>query len=116
MSKMLNIPIKKFLVWLLLISPPFYITTCLYISEKRSATFDLIKVGDTRDIVIGQLGEPSHIEQLNILFSRYASYPCQNQCVERLWFENQLSLDTEAWSVEIDKNNQVIKKSHWVSP
>lgn len=51
-----------------------------------------------------------------MLFARYASQPCGGDCAERLWFENRLSLDTEAWSVELDKSGRVIKKSRWISP
>lgn len=107
---------KKVLTWLLLLSPALYAATCSYISENKSAAFDLIKVGDTREMVIDKLGKPSHIEQPGILFSRYAIHQCNNPCVERLWFENPLVIGIEAWSVEIDKNDKVINNSHWVSP
>jgi|LakWasMeta3_LOW4_FD_contig_51_949844_length_1262_multi_6_in_0_out_0_1 hypothetical protein len=107
---------KKVLTWLLLLSPVLYVATCSYISENKSAAFELIKVGDTKDTVIDKLGKPSHIEQSGILFSRYATHQCNDPCVERLWFENPLILGTEAWSFEIDKNDKVINNSHWVSP
>lgn len=107
---------KKVLTWLLLLSPVLYVATCSYISENKSAAFELIKVRDTKNTVIDRLGKPSHIEQPGILFSRYATHQCNDPCVERLWFENKLIISIEAWSVEIDKNNQVIKKSYWVSP
>lgn len=111
-----NVFTKKVLIYLLLASPVLYIATCSYISENNSNKFELIKVGDTKDTVIDRLGKPSYIEQPSILFSRYATHQCHNPCTERLWFENWLILGIEAWSVEIDKNNQVIKKAHWVSP
>lgn len=107
---------KKLLFCLLLISPVLYVTACELVSERKASAFAIINVGDTRDMVISQFGMPSHIERQGILFARYASHQCQNPCVERLWFENRLSIDTEAWSVEFGKNNQVIKKSYWVSP
>jgi hypothetical protein len=37
-------------------------------------------------------------------------------CVERLWFENRLGLDIEAWSIELDRGSRVVHKAHWVSP
>lgn len=107
---------KKVLTWLLLLSPVLYVVTCSYISGNKSAAFEFIKVGDTKDAVIDRLGKPSHIEQPGILFSRYATHQCSAPCAERLWFENKLILSIEAWSVEVDKNNQVINKSYWVSP
>lgn len=107
---------KKVLPWLLLLSPVLYGTTCSYISKIKSDAFELIKVGDTKDSVIEKLGKPSHIEKPGVLFSRYASYQCKHPCVERLWFENMLSMAIEAWSVEVDKNNLVISTGHWLSP
>ena len=108
--------IKKVLLWLLLISPVLYVTSCMFVSGQRTTAFDAINVGDTRDIVIGRFGLPSHVERPGVMFTRYASHQCQSLCDERLWFENRLSLDTEAWSVELDKGGRVIKKSHWASP
>jgi len=111
-----KISIKKALFWLLLLSPVLYITSCIFVSERRASAFDVINIGDTRDTVIGQFGMPSHVERPGVLFARYASHQCQSPCVERLWFENRLSLDIEAWSVELDQGGRVIKKSHWASP
>ncbi len=78
--------------------------------------FDSIEIAATQESVIKYLGEPSVLERQGILFSRYASHGCNDPCVVRLWFENRLSLDTEAWSVELDKEDRVIKKYHWMSP
>jgi hypothetical protein len=90
--------------------------TCSYITENKSVEFERIKIGDTKDTVINVLGKPSQSEHPGILFSRYASSQCHAPCTERLWFENPLILGIEAWSFEIDKNNKVIDKAHWVSP
>ena len=93
-----------------------YLSTCAYISTKRQATFDSVNVGDTEDSVVLRLGPPSVREVQERLFSRYASSKCQSPCVERLWFENRLALDIEAWSVSLGSDRRVLEKYHWVSP
>ena len=93
------------------------IGACSVKSHRRNSAFDAVQVGDTEANVIARFGtQPSFRERPGALFSRYASQPCGGECSERLWFENRLSLDTEAWSVELDKTRRVIKKSRWVSP
>lgn len=90
---------------------------CSFKSHSRNSAFDAVQVGDTEATVIARFAtQPSVRESPGALFARYASQPCGGVCAERLWFENRLSLDTEAWSVELDKNGRVIKKSRWVSP
>lgn len=93
------------------------IGACSYKSHMRNSAFDAMHVGDTEASVIAGFGtQPSVRERRGALFARYASQPCSGDCIERLWFENRLSLDMEAWSVELDKNRRVLKKSRWVSP
>lgn len=90
---------------------------CSYKSRMRNSAFEAVRLGDTEAAVIASFGaEPSVREKPRALFSRYASQPCGGECAERLWFENRISFDTEAWSVELDKNRRVIKKTRWVSP
>lgn len=90
---------------------------CSYKSHARNSAFDAVQIGDTEASVINRFGtQPSVRERPDVSFSRYASQPCGGDCAERLWFENRLSIDTEAWSVELDKRSRVIKKSRWVSP
>lgn len=93
------------------------IGACSFTSHSRNTAFDAVQVGDTETAVITHFGtQPSVREKPGALFTRYASRPCSGECVERLWFENRLSFDMEAWSVELDKNSIVVKKSRWVSP
>jgi hypothetical protein len=107
---------RKIWTWLLLLSPSLYIGSCVYFSGNLSAKFERINIGDTKSVLINVFGSPSHIERSDFLFSRYADKKCQNPCVERLWYENRMAMDIEAWSFEIDKDNLVTKKYHWVSP
>ena len=94
-----------------------YIWDCSLISSSRNKAFEAIKIGDTEGSVIAQFGvSPSVREKAGSLFARYASQPCMGSCVERLWYENRLTLDAEAWSIELDRSARVVHKAHWVSP
>ena len=106
----------KALAWVGLAAPILYFSACSYLSVGTSSAYKSIKLGDSEDAVINLLGKPSVIERPDTIFSRYASTPCEEPCRKRLWFENRLSFDTQAWSVELDENAQVIKKSRWTSP
>lgn len=93
------------------------IGSCTYVSHVRNRAFESVQVGDAESKVIDLFGvQPSVREKPGALFARYATAPCTEPCAERLWFENRLSLDIEAWSVELDRDRRVIKKSRWVSP
>jgi len=113
--------IKQRVLALVLLFSGALITTsiggCLFKSNSRNTAYDAVQVGETEAVVIARFGvQPAVREKPGVLFARYASQPCDGVCVERLWYENRLSLDTEAWSVELDKSRHVIKKSKWVSP
>lgn len=94
-----------------------YIARCSFITNSRNKAFEAVQIGDTEASVIARFGAaPSVRENQGTLFARYASKPCVSPCFERLWFENRLQLDIEAWSVEIDRGAHVVDKAHWVSP
>ena len=94
-----------------------YAGGCSAISNSRNKAFEAVQIGETEADVIDRFGTaPSMRETPAALFSRYASQACTGSCVERLWFENRLTFDTEAWSVELDHTAHVIRKAHWVSP
>lgn len=94
-----------------------YVGACTYASDAMNEAFDLIRIGDTEAIVIARFRTaPSVREKSDAIFLRYATSPCTRPCVERLWYENRLSLDVEAWSVELDQYGRVIRKVHWISP
>lgn len=92
-----------------------YLVACSGLSTSKSRAFDSIKLGDSRAAVVEALGTPDVRELPEKLFARYASRPCSGACKERLWFENKLSLEIEAWSVELDENGHVIHKAYWHS-
>lgn len=93
-----------------------YMATCLYVRAMRQSSFNSVKIGDQGETVIAQFGIPSVRETPDKPFLRYASTNCQAPCVERLWFENRLALDIEAWSVSLGNDGRVVEKYHWVSP
>jgi hypothetical protein len=94
-----------------------YIGRCAFITGNRNKAFDAVQIGDTEANVIARFGTaPSVRERQGVLFARYASQSCMNPCVERLWFENRLAFDIEAWSVEFDRGARVVQKTHWSSP
>jgi hypothetical protein len=93
------------------------IGSCALPSHYRNRAFESVRIGDSENRFLDLFGvHPSVREKPNALFVRYASAACEAPCAERLWFENTLSLDIEAWSLELDEDRRVIKKSHWVSP
>ncbi|WP_445659116.1 hypothetical protein [Achromobacter sp. NCFB-sbj8-Ac1-l] len=82
-----------------------------------NAAFDKLEPGDSEATVLQLFGaQPSVREAPGQPFFRYASDACKGACAARLWFENRLSLDTQAWSVEFDRDGRLIKKSRWISP
>jgi hypothetical protein len=93
-----------------------YLSSCGYIAHSKNKSFDLIKMGDSEQDVILEMGNPTVREKGDVLFSRYASKKCQGTCSERFWYENRLSFDTQAWSIDLNKENRVINKSRWISP
>jgi hypothetical protein len=84
--------------------------------DESQEAFNSVKIGDTEDFVISLFGNPSVREGPMKLFARYASSNCQLPCVERLWFENRLALDIEAWSISLGRDGRIAEKYHWVSP
>jgi hypothetical protein len=93
-----------------------YMAACSYVRAKRQEAFNSVNVGDMATSVVARFGTPSVRERPEKLFPRYTSSRCQSPCVERLWFENRLALDLEAWSVSLESDGRVVEKYHWVSP
>ena len=96
--------------------PVSYVELGLATKRYREAAFAATGIGDTYDQVVSRFGAPSTIDGYGKDFSRYASEQCRSPCEKRLWFENRLFLDIEAWSVSFDRGDRVIDKYHWVSP
>jgi hypothetical protein len=82
----------------------------------READFNKVEVGDSYGTVLQKMGNPSKIDVQGEAFPPYTSHPCSSPCVKRLWYENRLMLDLEAWSVSIDSSGKVVDKYQWMSP
>lgn len=107
----------KIAAWGIVLVPLCYVSTCSVISHQRENAFEKVDEGNSRKAVLEAMGNPSvHERDDSSPFLRYASTACKAPCAERFWYENRMSMDMEAWSIEFDANGSVIKKSHWLSP
>lgn len=107
----------KILLWGVLLLSILYVSTCSYVSHRKTTGFEAINVGDAEGEVVRLLGKPSVREKAGDRpFGRYSSYACVAPCSERLWYENPLAFVGEAWSIELDTDQRVIRKSRWMSP
>jgi hypothetical protein len=88
---------------------------CTLRSHLLTKHLEEIRLGDTEALVLSKLGEPGRKELPGTPYFRYASSPCSNPCVERLWWDGEF-MDIEAWSVSLDANHKVVDTTHWVSP
>jgi hypothetical protein len=105
----------KWASMLLVILPAFYFLSCSYVSNRTDRLFESITTDDTIESVIRKMGTPSIRETSRAPFLRYATKSCEDPCVERLWYENRMTFDMEAWSIEIDRTGKVLKKARWIS-
>jgi hypothetical protein len=101
---------------LLLALPVFYVSSCSYVDWSRTHGFEATKMGDSETVVLERLGSPSRRMPAGHAFPRYADTGCSAPCATRLWYENRLFLDIEAWSIDLDSTGHVTAKFHWVSP
>jgi len=107
----------KILMWGILLLLILYVSTCSYVSHRKTTGFEAVNIGDTEREVIRLLGKPSLREKPGDQpYGRYSSYACSAPCSERLWYENALAFVGEAWSIDLDTDQRVINKSRWVSP
>ncbi len=107
----------KKVVGLIAISIPIlFFSACSYISHKGNNAFDATLMGDSSASVVRKFGLPYVMQTRGNGFPRYTADMCEGQCAKRLWFENKVSFDIEAWSVDLDEKGHVVAKYHWVSP
>jgi len=112
---MLYIVDMKVFIFVLTMFVAGYISACSRISYVNSRAFNLIRIGDSVETAINSFGKPSFRQDKN-QWVPYVMNQCEDPCVERIWYENQLLLIVdEAWSLEIDKEGKIIRKSYWVS-
>jgi hypothetical protein len=96
--------------------PVGYLAACSYESHRGEAALAEVQKGDSEGKVIGFFGPPTTREHQGTGYRRYVNDECVSPCVERLWFENRLSIVDEAWFVALDKDRRVLKAAHLISP
>lgn len=107
---------KKIAGLIAISTPILFFSACSYVSHKGNAAFDSTLMGDSSASVVRKF-DMSYVTQIKgTNFSRYTADACEGQCAKRLWFENKLSFDIEAWSIDLDEKGHVVAKYHWVSP
>lgn len=108
--------VKNSLFAIVVAGPLVYVSSCSYLSHARQIAFESVEDGESKESVSQKLGSYTVETALGPPFLRYASRACVAPCAERWWLENRMAFDTEAWSVEFDKDGHVIRKVEWTSP
>jgi|ERR1044071_3605977 len=81
-----------------------------YVRQQRfKAGFTRIQVGDTKEQVISQLGQPGEISPC---FHPSDETELQRKCAEDFWYYSFL----ERWGVSFDKDGRVLHTNYSVSP
>ncbi len=111
MKKILSLVFRASIVLIVL-----YPASCSFISYKKNSAYKKINIGDQKENVIKLIGNYSKVDNLHDFYKKYSSQPCVAPCFQRLWFENPLGIDIQAWSVSLNIEGKVISKYHWVSP
>jgi hypothetical protein len=98
----------KVLVLALLVSIAF--PAGWYVRLQRfKAGFERVQVGDTKEQVINQLGQPAEISPC---FHPHDETELSRKCAEDFWYYSFM----ERWGVSFDANGRVIYTNYNVSP
>ena len=89
---------------------------CAFQVHKYNSGLASVSPGNSSVQVIALLGLPSYTEPAGHPYLRYTGTPCKSPCARRLWWEWPIFPGIEAWSVELNSNDRVLKTYHWVSP
>jgi hypothetical protein len=112
----MKINAKSWILFVLLASPILYVSSCFGIAHHRDSSMNSVIIGDTLEDVVAKMGRPSHIDSGAEYYTRYIGHPCSTPGCKRFWYENHLALDVEAWFVELDIANRVVRKDRLSSP
>jgi hypothetical protein len=98
----------KLIVLALLVSIAFL--AGWYVRQQRfKAGFERIQIGDTKEQVISQLGQPAEVSPC---FHYRDETELGRKCAEDFWYYSLM----ERWSVSFDANGRVIFTNYSVSP
>jgi hypothetical protein len=94
-----------------------YLGSCSYTAWSRQRAFDATQLGDSEVDIVRRFGTaPSERMDVGQPFSRYEDSGCKAPCAVRLWYENRLFLDIEAWSLDLDNEGRVVRKYTYSAP
>jgi hypothetical protein len=93
-----------------------FVASCSVQASHKTRALAQIAPGQSAQSVISRLGQPTRRELPSEPFLVYADHGCMAPCAVRLWWEWPLFRGIEAWSVELDSRQRVLRTVHWVSP
>ena len=108
--------ISKRTIWLILLLLIVIMSAsvifCMHTAKKYDEAFDRISIGESEADVINIFGRPNVLQLQGVAFQAYLTEPCTSPCAERLWWEAPFPVPRgiEAWVVEFDSSNKVMKK------
>ena len=108
--------ISKRKVWLILLALIVILISsvvfCMLTARKYDEAFDHISVGESEANVIDAFGKPDVRQFQDTAFEAYLTEPCISPCAERLWWEAPFPVPRglEAWVIEFDSSNKVMRK------
>jgi hypothetical protein len=100
----------------IVLGPAVYVGACSFNSQQGKEAMAQVRNGDSEERVVALFGPPTSREPQGAGYPRYVNDRCLDPCVERLWFQNSLSIVDEAWFVALDKNRRVLRAAHLISP
>jgi hypothetical protein len=77
--------------------------------QRFKAGFERIQVGDTKEQVINQLGQPGEV---SACFHTREESALERSCAEEFWYYSFM----ERWGISFDANGKVISSTYNVSP
>lgn len=84
-------------------------------SRTHERAFAQIKVGDSKESVVAEMGKPDRVEICRTVSSSNDTAEdkkYQEQCVEQYWYNSFL----KPYVISFDKENRVLSKGYQVSP
>jgi len=81
---------------------------CTVRANRFKAGYEAVQVGDSKDEVITQLGQPAEIAPC---FHPSSESELQRKCADEFWYYSFL----QRWGISFDKDERVIHKTYNVS-
>ncbi|WP_132142389.1 hypothetical protein [Luteibacter rhizovicinus] len=104
------------LMILLALTAAAAVGACAWISRQGNAAYTEIHTGDEKRQVTERFNMPFSVQRSGEGHLAFTNDLCSKPCAQRLWFDNRFSLDTQAWSFDLDEQGRVVGKNAWASP